>query len=128
MPELPPTVTEWPAAKVRDTFISFFEAKEHVNWVSSPVVPLNDPTLLFANAGSFLFYLFLSISVWLLGKLFGKVINVKVLDPFFIYIFCFCLCFVLGLLNYTQNWLLREDGKALKKMKIVGSFLFFLCS
>ncbi|CBI26461.3 unnamed protein product, partial [Vitis vinifera] len=51
MPELPPTVTEWPAAKVRDTFISFFEAKEHVNWVSSPVVPLNDPTLLFANAG-----------------------------------------------------------------------------
>ncbi|KAL6320485.1 hypothetical protein AAG906_007564 [Vitis piasezkii] len=50
MPELPPTVTEWPAAKVRDTFISFFEAKEHVNWVSSPVVPLNDPTLLFANA------------------------------------------------------------------------------
>ena len=123
-------LTEWPAAKVRDTFISFFEAKEHVNWVSSPVVPLNDPTLLFANAGSFLFYfiLFLSISVWLLGKLFGKVINVKVLDPFFIYIFCFCLCFVLGLLNYTQNWLLREDGKALKKMKIVGSFLFFLCS
>ncbi|KAJ9678391.1 hypothetical protein PVL29_020540 [Vitis rotundifolia] len=51
MPELPPTLTEWPAAKVRDTFISFFEAKEHVNWVSSPVVPLNDPTLLFANAG-----------------------------------------------------------------------------
>ena len=75
----------------------------------------------------FYFILFLSISVWLLGKLFGKVINGKVLDPFFIYIFCFCLCFVLGLLNYTQNWLLREDGKALKKMKIVGSF-FLLCS
>ncbi|XAR63900.1 Alanine--tRNA ligase [Bertholletia excelsa] len=42
---------DWPASKVRGTFISFFEDKKHVNWKSSPVVPLNDPTLLFANAG-----------------------------------------------------------------------------
>ncbi|CAL5323547.1 unnamed protein product [Camellia sinensis] len=42
---------DWPATKVRDTFISFFEEKDHVNWKSSPVVPHNDPTLLFANAG-----------------------------------------------------------------------------
>ncbi|XP_020214263.1 alanine--tRNA ligase [Cajanus cajan] len=42
---------EWPAKRVRDTFISFFEDKNHVNWKSSPVVPFNDPTLLFANAG-----------------------------------------------------------------------------
>ncbi|KAJ8451276.1 hypothetical protein Cgig2_014048 [Carnegiea gigantea] len=42
---------EWPASKVRDTFIQFFEGKAHTNWKSSPVVPLNDPTLLFANAG-----------------------------------------------------------------------------
>ncbi|KAK1401660.1 hypothetical protein POM88_001265 [Heracleum sosnowskyi] len=42
---------EWPANKVRDTFIEFFESKNHVNWKSSPVVPHNDPTLLFANAG-----------------------------------------------------------------------------
>ncbi|PPD67625.1 hypothetical protein GOBAR_DD35495 [Gossypium barbadense] len=42
---------EWPAKKVRDTFIKFFEGKNHVNWKSSPVVPHNDPTLLFANAG-----------------------------------------------------------------------------
>ncbi|KAA8534635.1 hypothetical protein F0562_032106 [Nyssa sinensis] len=42
---------EWPATKVRDTFIRFFEEKAHVNWKSSPVVPVNDPTLLFANAG-----------------------------------------------------------------------------
>ncbi|KAJ8770033.1 hypothetical protein K2173_009780 [Erythroxylum novogranatense] len=42
---------EWPASRVRDTFIKFFEEKNHVNWKSSPVVPLNDPTLLFANAG-----------------------------------------------------------------------------
>lgn len=42
---------EWPANKVRETFIKFFEGKAHTNWKSSPVVPLNDPTLLFANAG-----------------------------------------------------------------------------
>ncbi|XP_059660711.1 alanine--tRNA ligase-like isoform X2 [Cornus florida] len=42
---------EWPATKVRDTFINFFGEKAHVNWNSSPVVPVNDPTLLFANAG-----------------------------------------------------------------------------
>ncbi|KAK6118528.1 hypothetical protein DH2020_047728 [Rehmannia glutinosa] len=41
----------WPATRVRETFIKFFEDKAHVNWKSSPVVPHNDPTLLFANAG-----------------------------------------------------------------------------
>lgn len=44
-------VEEWPANRVRDTFIKFFEEKKHTNWKSSPVVPHNDPTLLFANAG-----------------------------------------------------------------------------
>ncbi|KAI5588169.1 hypothetical protein BDE02_05G078800 [Populus trichocarpa] len=42
---------DWPANRVRDTFIKFFEEKNHVDWKSSPVVPVNDPTLLFANAG-----------------------------------------------------------------------------
>ncbi|CAH1419519.1 unnamed protein product [Lactuca virosa] len=42
---------EWPANKVRDTFVKFFEERNHVYWKSSPVVPVNDPTLLFANAG-----------------------------------------------------------------------------
>ncbi|GKV21314.1 hypothetical protein SLEP1_g31306 [Rubroshorea leprosula] len=51
MPGVDPQETEWPAKIVRDTFIKFFEEKDHVNWKSSPVVPLNDPTLLFANAG-----------------------------------------------------------------------------
>ncbi|XP_042064791.1 alanine--tRNA ligase-like [Salvia splendens] len=45
------TETEWPANKVRNTFFKFFEDKDHVHWISSPVVPHNDPTLLFANAG-----------------------------------------------------------------------------
>jgi alanyl-tRNA synthetase len=42
----------WPAKRVRDTFVKFFEDKNHVYWKSSPVVPFNDPTLLFANAGT----------------------------------------------------------------------------
>ncbi|XP_073226123.1 alanine--tRNA ligase isoform X2 [Cicer arietinum] len=42
---------DWPAKRVRDTYIKFFQEKNHVNWKSSPVVPFNDPTLLFANAG-----------------------------------------------------------------------------
>ncbi|XP_044490104.1 alanine--tRNA ligase-like [Mangifera indica] len=51
MPGVDPQPLEWPASKVRDTFIKFFEDKNHVNWKSSPVVPLSDPTLLFTNAG-----------------------------------------------------------------------------
>ncbi|TVU31243.1 hypothetical protein EJB05_22924 [Eragrostis curvula] len=43
--------TEWPASQVRETFIKFFESKSHTRWPSSPVVPVDDPTLLFANAG-----------------------------------------------------------------------------
>ena len=39
----------WPSAKVRSTFIKFFEDNGHTFVKSSPVVPLDDPTLLFAN-------------------------------------------------------------------------------
>ncbi|GLJ12932.1 hypothetical protein SUGI_0200930 [Cryptomeria japonica] len=42
---------QWSANRVREEFISFFESKGHTFWESSPVVPLDDPTLLFANAG-----------------------------------------------------------------------------
>ncbi|CAI0419614.1 unnamed protein product [Linum tenue] len=42
---------QWPAKKVRDTFTEFFKDKRHEYYKSSPVVPVNDPTLLFANAG-----------------------------------------------------------------------------
>ncbi|KAJ8747292.1 hypothetical protein K2173_011557 [Erythroxylum novogranatense] len=51
MPGVDPQDVEWPANRVRDTFFKFFGEKKHVNWKSSPVVPVNDPTLLFANAG-----------------------------------------------------------------------------
>ena len=44
-------MTDWPATRVRDTFVDFFKSKDHTHVVSSPVVPLNDPTILFANAG-----------------------------------------------------------------------------
>ena len=62
---------KWPVAKVRSTFVEYFEKNhQHLNVKSSPVVPVNvrhthsltqsytnmclflqDPTLLFANAG-----------------------------------------------------------------------------
>ncbi|MDQ3194178.1 MAG: alanine--tRNA ligase, partial [Bacteroidota bacterium] len=36
---------------IRSTFLDFFKEKEHKIVASSPVVPYNDPTLLFTNAG-----------------------------------------------------------------------------
>jgi tRNA synthetases class II (A) len=43
---------EWPMAKVRQTFFDYFVQQHgHVYWKSSPCVPVDDPTLLFTNAG-----------------------------------------------------------------------------
>ncbi|VAW94202.1 Alanyl-tRNA synthetase [hydrothermal vent metagenome] len=39
------------SAELRKAFLSFFEAKDHTIVASSPLVPGNDPTLLFTNAG-----------------------------------------------------------------------------
>jgi len=39
------------AAEIRSTFLKFFESKGHTIVPSSPVIPGDDPTLLFTNAG-----------------------------------------------------------------------------
>src|SRR3984885_8500976 len=40
-----------PSAEVRRTFLDYFRQKGHEIVPSSPLVPANDPTLMFANAG-----------------------------------------------------------------------------
>eukprot|EP01038_Epipyxis_sp_PR26KG_P006492 gene6492-8926_t len=43
---------KWPVDQVRTAFVDYFVSKHnHINYKSSPCVPVNDPTLLFANAG-----------------------------------------------------------------------------
>ncbi|KKA26224.1 hypothetical protein TD95_000035, partial [Thielaviopsis punctulata] len=42
---------QWPGVKVRDTFLKYFEDRGHTIVPSSSVVPHDDPTLLFTNAG-----------------------------------------------------------------------------
>ncbi|KAI9731544.1 MAG: Alanine--tRNA ligase [Cirrosporium novae-zelandiae] len=44
-------VPEWTATRVRQTFLDYFKERGHTFVPSSSVVPLSDPTLLFANAG-----------------------------------------------------------------------------
>lgn len=39
------------AAQIREKFIDFFRRHEHQYVHSSATIPLDDPTLLFANAG-----------------------------------------------------------------------------
>ncbi|MDL2718404.1 MAG: alanine--tRNA ligase [Acidobacteriota bacterium] len=41
----------WTSRKVRETFLSYFEEKGHTRVASSSLVPAEDPTLLFTNAG-----------------------------------------------------------------------------
>jgi hypothetical protein len=46
-----PAALAWSTSKIRSTFLSHFASLQHSLVPSSPCVPLNDPTLLFANAG-----------------------------------------------------------------------------
>ena len=43
---------KWMAsAQIRQSFLDFFEGKEHLVVPSASLIPLDDPTLLFTNAG-----------------------------------------------------------------------------
>ena len=41
----------WTSGEIRRTFLEYFEQRQHTVVESSSLVPVNDPTLLFANAG-----------------------------------------------------------------------------
>src|SRR4249919_56846 len=51
MPELMTTSAPRSSAQIRKDFLDFFQSKGHTIVPSSPLVPGNDPTLLFTNAG-----------------------------------------------------------------------------
>ncbi len=46
------------SSELRQSFLSFFESKQHQIVESSSLIPGNDPTLLFTNAGMVQFKMF----------------------------------------------------------------------
>jgi tRNA synthetases class II (A) len=43
--------SSWSSARIRQEFFDYFESNGHTFVSSSPTIPYEDPTLLFANAG-----------------------------------------------------------------------------
>src|SRR3569832_2493254 len=50
-PSFTPTPSKMKSSAIRLSFLDFFASKGHTIVPSSPLVPGNDPTLLFTNAG-----------------------------------------------------------------------------
>jgi alanyl-tRNA synthetase len=48
---MPSTTSTWTSQKLRQTFLDYFAQREHTKVASSSLIPNNDPTLLFTNAG-----------------------------------------------------------------------------
>jgi alanyl-tRNA synthetase len=44
-------MSQWTSAAIRSSFLSFFKEREHTIVASAPLIPIDDPTLLFTNAG-----------------------------------------------------------------------------
>lgn len=43
--------SSWSSSRIRQEFCDYFQANGHTFVQSSPTIPYEDPTLLFANAG-----------------------------------------------------------------------------
>ena len=41
----------WNSSEVRELFLTFFEKNAHLRIPAAPLVPKNDPTLLYINSG-----------------------------------------------------------------------------
>ncbi|MBN1641903.1 MAG: alanine--tRNA ligase [Anaerolineae bacterium] len=44
-------MSKWTSAEIRSRYLSFFEERGHTVVPSAPLIPIDDPTLLFTNAG-----------------------------------------------------------------------------
>ncbi len=44
-------MSQWTSAAIRSSFLSFFKERGHTIVASAPLIPIDDPTLLFTNAG-----------------------------------------------------------------------------
>jgi alanyl-tRNA synthetase len=76
-----PYTGPWTASKVRQEFFDFFLSKDHTFVHSSPTIPYDDPTLLFANAGMNQACRFLFAAYFILSLYKFKSIFLGTVDP-----------------------------------------------